>query len=174
MARKPRSVGIVRIDIGSEKEGTKQTHGWQARVYRGKVTHSKFFSDSKFKGKNGAKAAAEKWRDSKLKELGPPPERPGRGGPAVYIYRTEIGGYPVWSIVWRDKAGKQSQTRVSIAQNGVKRGKELAEAKAAHVRAKLDRGVAAGMALRGFKAEEPKAKASGKKSKKPASRSRAR
>jgi hypothetical protein len=163
MAAKAGSTGVVRIDIDSNTpEGRKQTHGWQARVYRGNVTHSKFFSDSKLGGKAKAKKAASDWREQKLSELGPAPARP-RADAAVYIYRTEAAGWPIWSVVWRDKEGKQSQTRVSITQNGVKGGRQIADEKAAYVLARLKRGVSAGEALQGFgkKAKAP-AKAAAK------------
>ena len=46
--------GVVRIDISARK----QTHGWQARVYSGKTTRTRFFSDSKYGGRDSAHAAA--------------------------------------------------------------------------------------------------------------------
>ena len=58
---------IVRIDIDH-----RNTHGWQVRVTRHNERHTKFFSDSKFDGSEGAYAAAEKYRDQLIRELPEP------------------------------------------------------------------------------------------------------
>jgi len=57
--------GISRIDSGA-------THGWFVRAYRKGTTHSKFFSDRKFGGKNKALALAVAARDELRARLGPP------------------------------------------------------------------------------------------------------
>ena len=58
---------IARIDIDS-----RNTHGWQVRITRHRVRHTKFFSDSKFGGSEEALQAAIEYRDEQLKKLPDP------------------------------------------------------------------------------------------------------
>lgn len=55
--------GISRID-------TKDTHGWNARVYYKGKSYSKLFSDNLWDGKEIALDEAIYWRDQKEVELG--------------------------------------------------------------------------------------------------------
>jgi len=64
MRKKKKVNGISRIDSGS-------THGWFVRAYRNCRTHSKFFSDRKYGGKNKALALAKICRDELVERLGP-------------------------------------------------------------------------------------------------------
>lgn len=57
--------GISRID-------TKDTHGWNARVYYKGKSYSKLFSDSLWDGKEIALDESIYWRDQKEIELGKP------------------------------------------------------------------------------------------------------
>ena len=71
--RKPRSSrGLTRMDY-------ERATGWLVRVYRGGMTHSKFFADSLLGGKARAKQAAIEYRDI-YETLNPPapplPPRP--------------------------------------------------------------------------------------------------
>jgi hypothetical protein len=61
----PHYKGISRID-------TKDTHGWNARVYFKGKSYSKLFSDNLWDGKEIALDEAIYWRDQKEKELGKP------------------------------------------------------------------------------------------------------
>ena len=58
---------IVRIDIDH-----RNTHGWQVRVTRHGERHTKFFSDSRFDGSDGALAEAEAYRDHLIEVLPEP------------------------------------------------------------------------------------------------------
>ena len=61
----PHYKGISRID-------TKDTHGWNARVYFKGKSYSKLFSDNSWDGKEIALDEAIYWRDQKEMELGKP------------------------------------------------------------------------------------------------------
>jgi len=61
----PHYKGISRID-------TKDTHGWNARVYFKGKSYSKLFSDNLWDGKEIALDEAIYWRDQKEMELGKP------------------------------------------------------------------------------------------------------
>lgn len=61
----PHYKGISRID-------TKDTHGWNARVYFKGKSYSKLFSDNLWDGREIALDEAIYWRDQKEKELGKP------------------------------------------------------------------------------------------------------
>ncbi|ARA93434.1 MAG: hypothetical protein D6685_03720 [Bacteroidetes bacterium] len=58
---------IARIDIDS-----RNTHGWQVRITRHRVRHTKFFSDSRYGGSEGALEAAIAYRDEQIKLLPDP------------------------------------------------------------------------------------------------------
>lgn len=60
-----RPSNVVRID-------TYNTHGWQVRITRHRNRHTKFFSDARYDGSDGALRAAEIYRDEKLLELPAP------------------------------------------------------------------------------------------------------
>jgi hypothetical protein len=55
---------IVRIDIIH-----RNTHGWQVRVTRQRHRHTKFFSDVRFGGSDGAFVAAQHYRDHLIEKL---------------------------------------------------------------------------------------------------------
>lgn len=60
-----RPTNVVRID-------TYNTHGWQVRITRHRNRHTKFFSDTRYGSSEEAYAAAEAYRDEKLRELPEP------------------------------------------------------------------------------------------------------
>jgi hypothetical protein len=64
---------IRRID--TKPRAKKQTHGFQVHFLRGKQTVTKMFSDSLYGGKEGARRAARKFRNSTLRKL--PKKRAG-------------------------------------------------------------------------------------------------
>ncbi len=67
-AASPKPTNCFRID-------TRTTHGWQVRFRRQGQTHSKFFSDKKHDGPDGALDAAVRYRDALKAEL-PPKQDP--------------------------------------------------------------------------------------------------
>jgi hypothetical protein len=64
---------IRRID--TKPRAKKQTHGFQVHFLRGNQTVTKMFSDSLYGGKEGARRAARKFRNSTVKKL--PKKRAG-------------------------------------------------------------------------------------------------
>lgn len=64
---------IRRID--TKARAKKQTHGFQVHFLRGNQTVTKMFSDSLYGGKEGARRAARKFRNSTLRKL--PKKRAG-------------------------------------------------------------------------------------------------
>jgi hypothetical protein len=64
---------IRRID--TKPRAKKQTHGFQVHFLRGKQTVTKMFSDSLYGGKEGARRAARKYRNSTIRKL--PKKRAG-------------------------------------------------------------------------------------------------
>jgi hypothetical protein len=64
---------IRRID--TKPRAKKQTHGFQVHFLRGKQTVTKMFSDSLYGGKEGARRAARKFRNSTIRKL--PKKRAG-------------------------------------------------------------------------------------------------
>jgi hypothetical protein len=64
---------IRRID--TKARAKKQTHGFQVHFLRGKQTVTRMFSDSLYGGKEGARRAARKFRNSTIRKL--PKKRAG-------------------------------------------------------------------------------------------------
>jgi len=64
---------IRRID--TKLRAKKQTHGFQVHFLRGNQTVTKMFSDSLYGGKEGARRAARKFRNSTIRKL--PKKRAG-------------------------------------------------------------------------------------------------
>jgi len=64
---------IRRID--TRPRAKKQTHGFQVHFLRGNQTVTKMFSDSLYGGKEGARRAARKFRNSTIRKL--PKKRAG-------------------------------------------------------------------------------------------------
>jgi hypothetical protein len=64
---------IRRID--TKPRAKKQTHGFQVHFLRGNQTVTKMFSDSLYGGKEGARRAARKFRNSTIRKL--PKKRAG-------------------------------------------------------------------------------------------------
>ena len=69
---------VIRIEIEQKTEeragrggvvrtvkARRATYGWQVRMQRQGVTHSQFFNDAHFGGREGAYAAARHWRDTR-------------------------------------------------------------------------------------------------------------
>lgn len=72
MKKTKKEPNVYRIDIEPSDEFPERhpTHGWQVRIRRAGVQHTKFFSDEKFGGDKGAAlTAAMEYRDKLLPEL---------------------------------------------------------------------------------------------------------
>lgn len=102
---------IVRID-------TRNTHGWQVRITRQHEKHTKFFSDSKHDGSDGAKAAAQEYRNNLLAQLPDPlpgakiaAERRSTSGVAgIRLDKDVTGLEPIPRLV-ADAYNSETQTR---------------------------------------------------------------
>lgn len=134
---------LSRIDIAPKaKKGG--THGWQFRFQRDDVNISKFFSDSKYGGKEGALVAAQKFRDE-MEQLYPPPvskkgfttKRSKRNASGIVgVHRSEYaykkkdrnGIYHncAWVAQWIDHSGKRKTRSFSIPKYGENEALKLA------------------------------------------------
>jgi len=110
----------------------KNTHGWYVRVAFKGTLHSRFFSDSGYRGKRPALQAARTWRDAKERELGKPrTERsviavsPRNRTGVIGVRRTtkartrdgsKVG--PVYEVTWRPASGPMHRTTFSITKFG--------------------------------------------------------
>jgi hypothetical protein len=87
MRRRPNpqsEANIRRID--TKKRAKKQTHGFQVHFLRGTTAVTKMFSDSIYGGKEAARRAARKFKQSAMRKLA---KRKGAGGrPARRRQRT--------------------------------------------------------------------------------------
>ncbi len=110
---------ISRVETG-------KTNGWQVRLMRNKIKHSKFFSIKRFGDIDSALKAAIAYRDSLL-SLAPPS---GQG--AVDLspdagLRLEINGsYKAWAASWVDETGRRRARRFSVRKHGNLKAKQMA------------------------------------------------
>ena len=141
MARASSNKNISRIDIDGGKNA-KGTHGWQVRIMRKGEASSKFFSDSAYKGKNKALAAARKYRDSLVRKLGPadtgPHDKPSSRNTSgiVGVRRREATRetdeytyyHYFWEASWTDAHGERQKRNFSVNKYGEDKAKALAVA----------------------------------------------
>jgi len=130
----PDMKGISRIDSGS-------THGWFVRAYKNGKTYSKLYSDGKWKGSEGALAAARQHHVALLERLEKIPSKP-RGRRIVFrdsrnttgvlgvsrsVKRTPAGVVSEsYAVTWRPEPGVQKCTSFSINKYGEDRAFKLA------------------------------------------------
>lgn len=96
---------IYRIDIQATERYPDRhpTHGWQVRVRRQGVQHTKFFSDDRFGGSEGALEESIRYRDALLETL-PEPDDPSLRS-AESRSKTGVIGL---NFCWKDDgSGKQ-------------------------------------------------------------------
>lgn len=121
---------ITRIDYDN---GKNSTHGWQVRVQRNKVSHSKLFSDSLLGGKEKALEAAVAFRDSfmddnppmsrlQLAQLEKKTNTSGVVGVSKVRHVDQRGEkvyqYWYWQAYWTPSPGKHKCVRFSIDKHG--------------------------------------------------------
>jgi hypothetical protein len=118
---------ISRIDVDEKK-----MHGWYVRVYFKNKMHAKFFSDSRFGGKDESLKEAVIYRNALEEKLGKPrSERtvvslsPRNRSGAVGVRRRRKSakrgnpdGYEVFEITWSPAPGVMRRTSVSIDRYG--------------------------------------------------------
>jgi hypothetical protein len=72
MSDKPKNVFRIDIEPSDEHPNRHPTHGWQVRIKRHGKQHTKYFSDKRFDGRDGALEKAVEYRDELLDELPDP------------------------------------------------------------------------------------------------------
>jgi hypothetical protein len=125
---------LSRVDIAKKGTGG-ETHAWQFRLKRGDVNISRFFSDSKYGGKEEALKCAQQFRDEIEKLYPPITDR------EKYLRRTKkntsgvVGVHRIerdytklnrpskyhdsaWVASWIDDSGKKVFRRFSIPRHG--------------------------------------------------------
>ncbi len=136
--------GLSRLEIPASA-----TFGWQVRIQRQGVKHSRFFSDRSHGGWEPALAAAKRWRDALVEKLDgsatgsrthmmSPRNTSGVVGVAKTAIRSPNGAtYEYWSATWSLPSGERRSIRFSILRHGHDAAFRLAvEARRAGVRGK--------------------------------------
>ena len=123
--------GISRIETSS-------TFGWYVRVYRNKKTYSKFFSDSKFGGKDKALEMAISQKEELNKLIIGIPKKPTKRRVVTTDKRNTTGvlgvsrtskkapngkSYECYTVSWRPQPKVQKSTSFSIKK--IWRGKSF-------------------------------------------------
>lgn len=126
--------GISRIETSS-------TLGWYVRVYRNKKTYSKFFSDSKFGGKDKALEMAILQKVELSKMIIKIPKKPTKRRVVTRDKRNTTGvlgvsrtakkasngkSYECYTVSWRPKPNVQKSTSFSIKKYGEEKALEMA------------------------------------------------
>ena len=126
---------ITRIDIEPNEVHPKRspTHGWLVRVRRQGVRTSKFFSDKKFGGREGALYEhSVPYRDHLLETLPPPDDPVKRSAEArshsgvigLHFLHKDIGNgtrKPYIQLSWIDAGGKRHSASYSVEKWGLRR-----------------------------------------------------
>lgn len=153
MARKGAGKGGKEHFKGISRIDTKDTHGWNARVYFKGRSYSKLFSDNLWDGREVALDEAIYWRDQKERELGKPRtnrvvvmrnprNRSGTIGVCrklkKYIKRGKCYTEDVYEVTCTPLAGRGSKkTSVSVR----KWGEEEALKRAIAIRKRMERDI---------------------------------
>jgi len=105
---------------------TGNTDGWQVRVSRNGIKHTKFFSIKRFGSEDLALTSAQQYRNSLL-SISPAPNagtiKMGRDD-GITLYKT--GTYRAWMAQWVDGNGKRCNRKFNIKTHGNLRAKQLA------------------------------------------------
>ena len=126
---------ITRIDIEPDEmhPNRSPTHGWLVRVRRQGVRTSKFFSDKKFGGREGAlHDHAMPYRDKLLETLPEPDDPVKRSAEArshsgvigLHFLHKDIGNgtrKPYIQLSWIDAGGKRHSASYSVEKWGLRR-----------------------------------------------------
>lgn len=126
--------GISRIETSS-------TLGWYVRVYRNKRTYSKFFSDTKFGGKEKALEMALFEKEELDKMINKIPKKPTKRRVVTKDKRNTTGvlgvsrtskkasngkSYDCYTVSWRPEPKVQKSTSFSIKKYGEEKALEMA------------------------------------------------
>lgn len=126
--------GISRIETSS-------TLGWYVRVYRNKRTYSKFFSDTKYGGKDKALEMALFEKEELSKMISKIPKKPTKRRVVTKDKRNTTGvlgvsrtskkasngkSYDCYTVSWRPEPKVQKSTSFSIKKYGEEKALEMA------------------------------------------------
>ena len=126
--------GISRIETSS-------TLGWYVRVYRNKKTYSKFFSDTKFGGKDKALETAIFQKEELSRMISKIPKKPTKRRVVTKDKRNTTGvlgvsrtskkasngkSYDCYTVSWRPEPKVQKSTSFSIKKYGEEKALEMA------------------------------------------------
>lgn len=126
---------VYRIDIAPTEQFPHRhpTHGWQVRVRRSGIQHTKFFADDKHgKDKDASLQAAVAYRDSLIPTL-PPPDSPtlksakarSKTGVIGLSFCTKDDGSgtqkPYVQLSWMGEGGRRETASYSVEKWGLRR-----------------------------------------------------
>lgn len=110
---------ISRVETG-------RTNGWQVRMMRNGIKHSKFFSIKRFGGIDSALAAAVAYRDSLLSIAPPSAQGAVDLSPDAGLRYETTGSYKAWVASWVDETGTRKSRKFNIRKHGNLKAKQLA------------------------------------------------
>ena len=132
MKDKPKNVFRIDIEPTDEHPDRHPTHGWQVRIKRRKKQHTKYFSDKRFGGRNGALEHAVEYRDELLQELPEPMDPVRRSAEARsktgviglnFCWKDDGSGTPkpYVQLSWLENSGKRRSAAYSVRKWNLRR-----------------------------------------------------
>lgn len=134
-------MNTVQSQKGISRIETSSTLGWYVRVYRNKKTYSKFFSDTKFGGKDKALEMALFEKEELSKMISKIPKKPTKRRVVTKDKRNTTGvlgvsrtskkasngkSYDCYTVSWRPEPKVQKSTSFSIKKYGEEKALEMA------------------------------------------------
>lgn len=110
---------ISRVETG-------KTNGWQVRLMRNGIKHSKFFSIKRFGDADGALKASLAYRDSLLSLAPPKAQNSVDLSPDAGLRLEVTGSYRAWVASWVNEDGVRKSRKFNIKKHGNLRAKQLA------------------------------------------------
>ena len=104
---------------------TGKTNGWQVRMMRENIKHSKFFSVKRFGGVAKALEAAKKYRNSLVKLAPPSRQNAVDLSPNAGICLETCGSYKAWVASWVDETGTRRRKKFNVRKHGNLKAKML-------------------------------------------------
>jgi len=134
-------MNTVQSQKGISRIETSSTLGWYVRVYRNKKTYSKFFSDTKYGGKDKALEMALFEKEELSKMISKIPKKPTKRRVVTKDKRNTTGvlgvsrtskkasngkSYDCYTVSWRPEPKVQKSTSFSIKKYGEEKALEMA------------------------------------------------
>ena len=134
-------MNTVQSQKGISRIETSSTLGWYVRVYRNKKTYSKFFSDTKYGGKDKALGMALFEKEELSKMISKIPKKPTKRRVVTKDKRNTTGvlgvsrtskkasngkSYDCYTVSWRPEPKVQKSTSFSIKKYGEEKALEMA------------------------------------------------